>query len=113
MFQPFNCRSNDAFKIVSGGSRHSFVTFAAGKAMSLVPYTSFVGGRGHFLLVGKGRMDDDISLLSLFFFLHILPLCKKHSHTQTTWPEKDLLSHELGRRQAWRLVPTEKSFICG
>lgn len=85
MFQPFSCRSGstDAFKVVSGGSRSSFVTFTAGKAMILAPYTSFVGDRGHFLLVGKGRMDDDISLCFLFS-----SSCISFPHVQNTATHK-------------------------
>lgn len=85
-----------------------------GKQWALFPTLPLLEAEATFCLWGREEwMMISLSLLSLFFFLHILPLCKKHSHTQTTWPEKDLLSHELGRRQAWRLVPTEKSFICG
>ena len=60
--------------------------------MSLAPYISFVGGLGHFLLVGKGRMDDGISALSFLLPTYPTLLEKKdkppNPKTYTTWLEK-------------------------
>lgn len=106
MFQPFSYRtgSTDAFKVVSGGSRSSFVTFTAGKAMSLAPYTSFVGDWGCFLLVGKGRMDDDLSLCFLFS-----SSCISFPHVKNTATHKLPVPwawHEAGLevRAKWEII---------